>query len=280
MVVCCFLAWYCEACSPNPHPLPPPAGAPATGPAPSEGSKDPGRALAPTSTSHAELTPNDGLVTMTTPTVLSVPLEGMPSPLLVLPAEQRPVPLIIGGHGAGGSPEWNCEWLSWLLDESAVLLCLRGTPMDRHGDSFYYPEHHSLDKWLSAALDYVKQQYTERLDGRSVYVAYSQGATMGALALQDDAEIPNLLLVEGGVDGWSATRSRRFAQKGGRRVYFACGTRSCHNKAKSAAVQLERANVEVRVHHAEGAGHTPGGKVGGLAQAGLLWLLEPAPEAR
>lgn len=150
--------------------------------------------------------------------------------------------------------------------------------MDRHGHSFYYPEHHSLGKWLNAALDHVKRDSSQRFDGRSVYVAYSQGATMGALTLQDDAVIPNLLLVEGGVEGWSATRSRQFAKTGGRRIYFACGTRSCHTKAKSAAVQLERAHVEVQVHHAEGAGHTPGGKVGALAEAGLRWLLEAPPE--
>lgn len=206
-------------------------------------------------------------------------LEGMPAPLLVLPAEQQPTPLIVGAHGAGGSPEWNCEWLSWLLNEPAVLLCLRGTPMDRHGASFYYPEHHSLGKWLNASLEHVGKQYAERLDSRSVYVAYSQGATMGALALQADAVIPNLLLVEGGVNGWSATRSRQFAKTGGRRVYFACGTHSCHSKAKVAAAQLERANVQVQVHHAEGAGHTPAGKVGVLAEAGLRWLLDAPPES-
>jgi predicted esterase len=205
-------------------------------------------------------------------------LEGTPPPLLVLPAATAPRPLVVSAHGAGGSPEWDCGWLTTVLPEPAVQLCLRGIPMGRGGTSFYYPEHHSLGRWLRTSREAVQKDYASRLTEAAVYVAYSQGATMGALALQTtDSAIASLLLIEGGTDGWTIDRSRRFRQSGGRRVYFACGTSSCHTKAKAAAARLRDAGVETHVRHAEGAGHTPLGAVSDLVRDGLRWLLQDTP---
>lgn len=205
-------------------------------------------------------------------------LADTPPALLVLPAVETPLPLVVSAHGAGGSPEWDCGWLTTVLPEPAVQLCLRGIPMGRGGTSFYYPEHHSLGKWLRTSRDAVREQYASRLTDAGVYVAYSQGATMGALALQSaEPAMPDLLLIEGGTDGWTMARSRHFVQNGGRRVYFACGTSSCHTKAKAAAARLRDAGVEAQVRYAEGAGHTPLGAVGDLVRDGLRWLLQDTP---
>ncbi len=256
------------ACSPQPRPSMPTAGA-TTMP---ETLADLPPAVSAGLTSESP-PPSAGEVT---PSVSLLDIDDVPPPVLVLPPHPTPMPLIVGAHGAGGSPEWNCDWLPSVLPSPAVLLCLRGIPMGRDGGSFYYPEHHSLGRWLQASYDYVTQKHSARLSATSAYVAYSQGATMGALAIQVAASpIPNLLLIEGGVDGWTAQRSRAFARAGGRRVYFACGTQSCNTKAKAkaAAVRLKEANVEVQVHHAEGAGHTPLGEVSTLVRSGLEWLL-------
>lgn len=252
------------ACSPPPHPSTPsrvdsrpqePTDAPAT--------------PSPTAATEVPTVSED-----VSPSVTLVDIPDVPSPVLVMPAQPTPMPLIVGAHGAGGSPEWDCDWLTSVLEVPAVVLCLRGIPMGRDGNSFYYPEHHSLGRWLAASRGYVNQAHGTRLNATSVYVAYSQGATMGALALQTaPTPIPNLLLIEGGVDGWTTQRSRAFAHAGGRRVYFACGTQSCNTKAKAAAIRLEAAHVDVQVHHAEGAGHTPLGEVSDLVRSGLAWLL-------
>ncbi len=256
-------------CSPQPRPSMPTAGAMTT----PQTLADPPTAASTRSTSEAPPFAVDD-----EPSISLLDIVDVPSPVLVLPPQLTPMPLIVGAHGAGGSPEWACDWLPSVLPSPAVLLCLRGLPMGRDGGSFYYPEHHSLGRWLQASYDHVTQEHATRLSATSVYVAYSQGATMGALAIQvAAAPIPNLLLIEGGVDGWTTQRSRAFARAGGRRVYFACGTQSCNTKANAAATRLNEANVEVQVHHAEGAGHTPLGEVSTLVRSGLEWLLADSP---
>lgn len=97
---------------------------------------------------------------------------------------------------------------------------------------------------------------------------------MGALMLHEVETIPrNLLFVEGGYEGWTDKRCRSFQQRGGRRVYFACGTNTCAKQAKVIVDRLNSAGVEARYDWARNAGHTPEGAVGELAKAGLAWLL-------
>lgn len=211
------------------------------------------------------------------PLVREFELGDVPPPLFVLPTESQRVPLVIGAHGAGGSPEWQCDWLASLTASPTALLCLRGLPLSRGELAFYYPEHHSLGRWLEAALEYASTEYGQHLDSSFIYVGYSQGATMGALAIQTRSQaIPNLLLVEGGLEGWSLQRSRHFARSGGRKVYFACGTKSCDTRARKLVSTLDSAGVDVRVGYAEGAGHTPVGAVEAYVREGLTWMLQPS----
>lgn len=209
------------------------------------------------------------------PVIEALDITDVPPPLLMLPSGERPAPLLIGAHGAGGSPEWQCEWLASISDSPTGRLCLRGLPLSRGELAFYYPEHHSLGRWLFAALERVTRAYGSRIGTPFIYVGYSQGATMGALAIQTaKVAIPHLLLVEGGLEGWSLKRSRAFAQAGGRKVYFACGTRSCHAKARQAVQTLSDAGLEARMGYADGAGHTPVGAVETYVREGLSWLLQ------
>lgn len=210
--------------------------------------------------------------------VAALDIPDVPPPILVLPASTAPVPLLLGAHGAGGSPEWQCPWLSSLTATPTALLCLRGLPLSRGELAFYYPEHHSLGRWLAAALERVGADHGSRLAPPFIYVGYSQGATMGALAIQTAPNaIPHLMLVEGGLEGWTLARSRDFARAGGRKVYFACGTRSCNAKAERLRGAMTTAGLEVRVGYAEGAGHTPLGPVEHYVREGLTWLLEATP---
>jgi pimeloyl-ACP methyl ester carboxylesterase len=213
------------------------------------------------------------------PHVTVLAIADVPPPILVLPHSNQSTPLLIGAHGAGGSPEWQCDWLSSLRTTPTALLCLRGLPLARGELTFYYPEHHSLGRWLAAALERVTGDHGSRLASPFIYVGYSQGATMGALAIQTaKTVIPNLLLVEGGLEGWTLARSRAFARAGGRKIYFACGTRSCNAKAHKLLLTLTDAGIEARLGYAEGAGHTPLGAVERCVREGLGWLLNESAE--
>lgn len=201
-------------------------------------------------------------------------LDALPSPLVVVP-QQLSAPLVVAAHGAGGSPEWQCDWLQRLAPSKSLLLaCLRGKPMLPYEGSYYYPEHHTLGQIFTQTLDRLKVALEPRNSRLQLYVGYSQGATMGALMLHEVATVPpNLLLVEGGYEGWTVKRCRTFKLKGGRRVYFACGTDTCAKRAELIVERLNGAGIEARYGFAQGAGHTPGGQVGELAASGLAWLL-------
>lgn len=207
-------------------------------------------------------------------------LQDLPSAVFWQIDPPQPAPLIVSAHGAGGTPDWHCDWLSSVVGESAFVLCLRGKPMRRDVDAYYYPEHHTLGALFEAAVGRVEHEFAQQLDPtQRVYVAYSQGATMGALMmLERESPMPFLLLIEGGYDSWTAQRCERYARAGGEKVYFACGTQTCHTKAVGAAERLQRAGVQAQVGYAPHAGHTPAGEVGRAAEAGLVWLLDGGSE--
>lgn len=209
---------------------------------------------------------------------LALPLEGLPSPLIVLPGEVN-VPLVVAAHGAGGSPEWQCQWLQALAGVTPLALaCLRGKPMLPYEGAFYYPEHHTLGRMFTQTLQALEPLLRERGSTLHTYAGYSQGATMGALMLHEVQVVPRgLLLVEGGYEGWTDKRCRAFHERGGQRVYFACGTNTCAARAKQVVKRLQDAGVQAQYGWARGAGHTPGGAVAGLARRGLEWLLS-APD--
>jgi hypothetical protein len=186
--------------------------------------------------------------------------------VVVLPrAAARPAPILVAAHGAGDSPEWQCEHWGGVARGRYFVLCPRGLPLG--GDGFYYANHFALEKELVAALGAVGKTYGSmvRREG-GVYTGYSQGATMGALMIiEHGAEFPHLVLVEGGFSEWSLGRAKRYAQTGGKSVALVCGGSGCMNRAKTAAQILERAGLRARAELAQGGGHTYVGIVGDLA---------------
>ncbi len=189
---------------------------------------------------------------------------------------QQTWPLLVSTHGAGGGPVWHCDFWSRVVTDRAFVLCLQGKAMGTYEDAYYYPDHHQQRSMLARALDALDQRHAARLQpAGNTFVGYSQGATMGSLMIHDFGQrFTRLLLIEGGFQYWSVRAAQRFAAAGGQRVLFVCGTSGCQNSAKQAARWLLRADVQARVEYARGAGHTPAGSVGDLAQQGLPWLLE------
>lgn len=193
--------------------------------------------------------------------------------ILWVPPGNEPRPLLVVAHGAGGSPEWHCEYWRHVVEWRAFVLCLRGKPLARGEHAFYFPEHHYLKQQMLGVVASARTHYAARLAEPYVYAAYSQGATMGALVLPELAELfPLALLIEGGYAQWPVSSARRFQANGGQRVYFACGTATCKRGAERSLGWLKKSNIEAEAVTAAGAGHTPAGPVGEAAQMGLWWL--------
>lgn len=205
-------------------------------------------------------------------------VDGQEDALLWIPRDSgKKLPLFVVAHGAGGSPEWHCEFWSQVVGDGAFLLCLRGRSLGAGADAYYFPEHHSLERWFAAAVEQFDQVFSARvLRERSVYIGYSQGATMGALMLSKHAaRFSRALYMEGGFDYWSLSRAREFQRAGGEAVFIACGTTNCERKGQNVVTWLEKSGVRAQMTHARGAGHTPAGEVGVIAIEGLGWLLSP-----
>jgi predicted esterase len=208
---------------------------------------------------------------------LAVP--GFETAVVVVPPSDHAVPLLVATHGAGGDPEWECERWSRVAQSRWFLLCPRGRALRRGvAGSYYYPDHLTLEREVSAAVDAARGAYGSRIAREhGVYLGYSQGATMGALMVVDHgAEFPHLVLIEGGSGDWTPKRAARFRDTGGQSVYIACGTSSCARNATRSAATLEQAGLRALAEHADGGGHTELGPVGELAERWLETLAEPA----
>lgn len=216
-------------------------------------------------------------------------LPGFEPALLSLPrgAGSGPVRLVVVAHGAGGRPEPDCAHYRALLGEGDFLIaCTRGTPNNRHKPEaergYFYDGHPRLGKELAAllaALASTEPYASEVLREDAVYIGYSQGASMGILALHAAPELAAhfsaILLVEGGVAEWTVAYAERLAARRVR-VALVCGQPKCSAAAERSAAWMKRAGLDHRVRSATGAGHTFQGRIGEAAKALLPWLLGQA----
>jgi predicted esterase len=192
-------------------------------------------------------------------------------------------PLLVATHGAGGTPEAHCTFWRRLLGDRAFVLCPRGASLNAHvapeDAAYFYDGHPRLAREVEAALDALTARFGDRVDARAaVYAGFSQGATMGALALPLlPGRFARAVLIEGGDADWSRYTARVFATHGGARALFLCGRPACAANARRSAGYLEREGVPARAIHAVGAGHTYGGKVEQELVGALGWLLEGDP---
>ena len=197
-----------------------------------------------------------------------------------------PRPLLVVAHGAGGRPEPHCAFWRDLLGARGFLLCPRGVLLGAYAapadQGYFYPDHHALEREVLAAIDALRARFGARLDDRApIYVGFSQGATMGALAfVKRPAAFARLVLIEGGVgesNEWTIDGARAFHEGGAERILFVCGRPSCSSAARRSLTYLGKAGLEGRVLHAAGAGHTYGGAVAEAVRRALPWVLEGDP---
>jgi len=208
------------------------------------------------------------------PSVIALQVPGFLPAVLMVPAvaETETRPLLVAAHGAGGSPEWECDYWSRLVHDYPFILCLRGARMGE--GMFYYPNHHALAAELDAAVAATRARFANVADTAGLYAGFSQGASMGSLMIAERAAaFPFVVLIEGFTQ-WNIPLGRAFAKRGGQAVLFACGTRDCSSKASASASALEQAGVRARAETAPGVGHTPLGGVQERVSANVPWLLQ------
>ncbi|MEP7122586.1 MAG: hypothetical protein ABJE95_16810 [Byssovorax sp.] len=220
-------------------------------------------------------------------TVVDLPVEGHLAAVVSVPSDTTsPRPILVIAHGAGGRPEPHCDFWRARLGSRGFLLCPRGALLGAFAEpadqGFFYPDHHALAREVTGALAALHARFGDRLDERApIYVGFSQGATMGALAFATRAgPFARLVLIEGGVgesDEWTINGARAFREGGAERVLFVCGRPSCFLAAQRSLTYLGKAGLEGRVVHAAGAGHTYGGKVANALIDALPWVFEGDP---
>ncbi len=197
--------------------------------------------------------------------IFELPVEGFAPAVAVLPETSEKVPLVIASHGAGGSPEWQCDHWARIVRERAIVLCPRGRRISsKYDGSYYYPDHLELGREFLSMLAAARERFGPRiLEGAGIYTGFSQGATMGALMIVDHGkDFPFLLLIEGATAEFSAARARTFKAGGGQRVDYVCGGAWCAGRAERMVATLKRAGLEASLSHVQGGGHTDDGRVG------------------
>ena len=188
-----------------------------------------------------------------------------------------PRPLVVATHGAGGTPERHCAFWQRAVGGRAFVLCPRGRRLGMGDEpAFFYPDHHALAREVAAAVDALAARFGAAVDARAaVYAGFSQGATMGALALGELGDrFARAALVEGGFAEWSVATARAFQAAGGRRVLFGCGRPKCSEPARTSIRSLERGGVEARLVRDERTGHLLGGGLARAVREALPWLVE------
>lgn len=204
----------------------------------------------------------------------SLEVPGFEPALLFTPEGHAPRPLVVAAHGAGGGPEWECDYWRRLTRERAFILCLTGTPLGGSYSGYYYRDHRALDREFVAAERAARSAEPRILSESGLYAGFSQGATMGTAIINEHAKsFPYAVMIEGFM-AWNVPSARRFLAAGGRRVVIACGSKECAAKGKTSEQWLRAAGVPTRLEHAPGAGHTPAGPVMDRVEAALPWLLE------
>lgn len=211
----------------------------------------------------------------TEPVIEELELAGAFPVLIWRPGRTGPHSLVVSAHGAGCRAEDHCAYLWRLTGGQAIVACLRGEPLfrNRPEQGFFYRDHFALGRELDAAMTVLRGRLGSELGESATFVGYSQGATMGALALPDsEAAFQQLVFIEGGGEGMSRRSAERLRDRGTARVLFACGTKGCAERARRTAGGLEAVGISARSVHAVGAGHTYLGAVEEQVASQTSWL--------
>jgi len=212
-----------------------------------------------------------------------LPVPGFPDSVVAAPFQLDQVrPVVVVLHGLGGRPEPHCEAWRNITRARGFVLCPRGafdpersTPTDpryTHPGGVYLVQH------VSAALVALGRRYSGLVDlERPLLAGFSLGASEAALLAQGDpARFPRVAVLEGGVDQWVVATIAPFAERGGQRVLFGCGSGWCTPPALAAARRIDGEGVGAEVVFAD-VGHSCTAPLQDAIKGALDWLLEGDP---
>ncbi|HYP98574.1 MAG TPA: hypothetical protein VER96_07870 [Polyangiaceae bacterium] len=179
---------------------------------------------------------------------------------------REPRPLIVAVHGAGDRPEWACGGWRMVAGEYAFVVCPQGMKMD--ASRFGWDSGETIRRRVASALSAARARFGEYIaEGPTLYVGFSQGATLAGPALLDPAQaFPFIALAEGGYD---LLRDRAFLAnlktRGVESVLLACGTPACFASMRAIEPNLSAAGIEALIGGDPKSGHNLNGEM----QAGL-----------
>ncbi len=195
---------------------------------------------------------------------LAVP--GYGDAVLVVPVGATgPRPVVVLGHGNYDRPEWECRTWRYVTHGRAFVLCPRGllrndvTGVD--APRFTFRNEAAFASEANAGLAALRARYPDYVAaGPVAYVGFSLGAIFGPGAVpRIEGGVSQVALVEGGYDGWTASRGRAFRARGGTRILFVSGQSANAAAARRAIARLAGTGVETLTLHAPAAGHSYGG---------------------
>ncbi len=179
---------------------------------------------------------------------------------------REPRPLIVAVHGAGDRAEWSCGGWRMVAGEYAFVVCPQGMKMDPM--RFAWDRAETIRARVESAIVAARARFGAYIaDGPTLYVGFSQGATLAGPTLLDPAQsFPFIALAEG---GYALLRDRAFLAKlkarGVESVLLACGTPACFTSMRAAEPMLSAAGIQALI----GGDPTSGHNLNGEMQAGL-----------
>jgi pimeloyl-ACP methyl ester carboxylesterase len=253
----------------------------AAGPAPSSSASQPEASTAPPASASPAVQDAAPTVAPITAFFESLPVAGHPDAFVSLPTGatgKRPVVVVI--HGAGDRPDWQCGGWRRATGGYPFIVCPTGRldpGNSTKGDTRYtHVGGKPLLAMIDGSLESLAARYPDHADVSTPLLAgFSLGSgEILALAVQQPARFPRIVLVEGVNDGFDDGRARAFVAGGGLRVLFGCGQRGCEIASKAAAQRLQaRDHLDARVVFAP-VDHTFNPPLEDAVHAQLAWLVE------
>jgi len=165
-------------------------------------------------------------------------------------------PLIVAVHGAGDRAEWSCGGWRMVAGEYAFVVCPQGSKMDPQ--RFAWDSAETIRRRVAGAIKAAQARFGEYIaEGPTLYVGFSQGATLAGPTLLDPAQsFPFISLAEG---GYGLLQNRAFLAKlkarGVESVLLACGTPGCFTTMRAAEPKLAAAGIQALIGGDPKSGH-------------------------
>ena len=143
-----------------------------------------------------------------------------------------------------------------VASEHAFVVCPQGLKMDQM--RFGWDSAETIRRRVASALVAVRARFGEYIaQGPTLYVGFSQGATLAGPTLLDPAQtFPFIALAEG---GYGLVRDRAFLGKlkarGVQSVLLACGTAACFTSMRAAEPNLGAAGIQALIGGDPSSGH-------------------------